>query len=40
VRSGRVVVGRVLVRDGPQMPLAEDQHPVSDLGPVSTNRSA
>ena len=28
-----VVVGSVLVQDGPQMPLAEDQHPVGDLGP-------
>ena len=28
-----VVVGRVLVQDRPQMLLAEDQHPVSDLGP-------
>ena len=28
-----VVVGRVLVQDRPQMPLAEDQHPVSDLRP-------
>jgi len=28
-----VVVGRVLVQDRPQMPLAEDQYPVSDLGP-------
>jgi len=28
-----VVVGRVLVQGGPQMPPAEDQHPVGDLGP-------
>ena len=28
-----VVVGRVLVQDRPQVPLAEDQHPVGDLGP-------
>src|SRR5690348_6710928 len=28
-----VVMGRVLIQDGPQMPLAEDQHPVGDLGP-------
>ena len=30
-----VVVGRVLVQDRPQMPLAEDQYPVSDLLPGS-----
>jgi len=28
-----VVVGGVLGQDRPQMPLAEDQHPVGDLGP-------
>jgi hypothetical protein len=28
-----VVVCRVLGQDRPQMPLAEDQHPVGDLGP-------
>ena len=28
-----VVVGLVLGQDGPQMPFAEDQHPVSDLRP-------
>jgi hypothetical protein len=28
-----VVRGRVLLQDGPRMPLAEDQHPVGDLGP-------
>ena len=28
-----VVVALVLGQDRPQMPLAEDQHPVSDLGP-------
>src|ERR1700735_212719 len=28
-----VVVGRILVQDRPKMPLAEDQHPVSDLRP-------
>jgi hypothetical protein len=26
-----VVVGRVLVQDRPQVPLAKDQHPVGDL---------
>jgi hypothetical protein len=28
-----VVVGRILGQDRPQVPLAEDQHPVGDLGP-------
>ena len=28
-----VVVGRVLGQDRPQVPLAEDEHPVGDLGP-------
>jgi hypothetical protein len=28
-----VVMGGVLGQDGPQMPLAEDQHLVCDLGP-------
>jgi hypothetical protein len=28
-----VVMGLVLGQDRPQMPLAEDQHPVGDLGP-------
>ncbi len=28
-----VVMGLVLGQDGPQVPLAEDQHPVGDLGP-------
>jgi hypothetical protein len=28
-----VVVGRVLIQDRPQMPLAEDQHLVGELGP-------
>ena len=31
--SPSVVVGRVLGQDQPQMPFAEDQHPVGDLGP-------
>ena len=31
--SRSVVMGRVLVQDRPQMPLAEDEHPVSDLRP-------
>jgi len=26
-------MGLVLGQDGPQVPLAEDQHPVGDLGP-------
>jgi hypothetical protein len=26
-------VGRVLGQDQPQVPFAEDQHPVGDLGP-------
>ena len=34
-----VVVGRVLGQDGPQVPLAEDQHPVSDLGPGGEHES-
>jgi hypothetical protein len=39
--AASVVVGLVLGRGCPQMPLAEDQHPVGDLGPaVSTNLSA
>jgi hypothetical protein len=33
VGSASVVVGLVLGQDRPQMPLAEDQHPVGDLGP-------
>jgi hypothetical protein len=33
MRPPPVVVGRVLVQDGPQMPLAEDQHLVGDVGP-------
>jgi hypothetical protein len=28
-----VVVGRVAGQDQPQMPFAEDQHPVGDFGP-------
>jgi hypothetical protein len=36
-----VVMGRVLGQDGPQVPFAEDQHLVGDLGQVvRTNRSA
>ena len=31
--ASSVVVGLVLGQDRPQMPLAEDQHPVGDLGP-------
>jgi len=31
--SPPVVMGRVLVQDRAQVPLAEDQHPVGDLGP-------
>jgi hypothetical protein len=30
-----VVVRRVLGQDALQMPLAEDEHPVGDFGPVS-----
>jgi hypothetical protein len=28
-----VVMSRVIGQDQPQMPFAEDQHPVGDLGP-------
>ena len=28
-----VVVGLVLGQDGPQMPFAEDQHPIGNFGP-------
>jgi hypothetical protein len=31
--SPSVVVPDILGQDQPQMPLAEDQHPVGDLGP-------
>ena len=31
--SPPVVMGLILGRDRPQMPLAEDEHPVGDLGP-------
>ena len=31
--STSVVMARVLGQDRPQMPFAEDQHPVGDLGP-------
>ena len=31
--ASSVVMGLVLDQDRPQMPLAEDQHPVGDLGP-------
>ena len=31
--SPPVVMGLVFGQDRPQMPLAEDEHPVSDLGP-------
>jgi hypothetical protein len=34
VGSVAVVVGFVVGQDGPQVPLAEDEHPVGDLGPV------
>jgi hypothetical protein len=30
-----VVMDRALVHDGPQMPCAEDQHPVGDFRPGS-----
>ena len=33
IRVPPVVMGRVLGQDRPQMPFAEDQHPVSDLRP-------
>jgi hypothetical protein len=33
VGAASVVVGLVLGQDQPQMPLAEDQHPVGGLGP-------
>jgi hypothetical protein len=33
MRAVPVVVGPILSRDRPQMPLAEDQHPVGDLSP-------
>ena len=33
MRPSSVVVGLVLGQDRPQMPLAEDEHPVGDLGP-------
>src|ERR1039458_9159331 len=33
MRAASVVVSLILGQDRPQMPLAEDQHPVSDLGP-------
>jgi hypothetical protein len=40
--AASVVAGLVLGQDCPQMPFAEDEHPVSDLGSggVSTNLSA
>jgi hypothetical protein len=31
MRATPVVVGFILSQDRPQMPLAEDQHPVGDL---------
>jgi len=31
--TSSVVMGLVLGQDGPQVPLAEDQHLVGDLGP-------
>jgi hypothetical protein len=31
--AASVVVGLVLGQDRPQVPLAEDEHPVGDLGP-------
>jgi hypothetical protein len=31
--ASSVVMGLVLGQDRPQMPFAEDQHPVGDLGP-------
>ena len=33
VGSSSVVVGFILGQDRPQVPLAEDEHPVGDLGP-------
>jgi hypothetical protein len=33
MRSPPVVMGFILGQDRPQMPLAEDEHPVGDLGP-------
>ena len=33
MRAPPVVMGRVLGQDRPQMPFAEDQHPVGDLRP-------
>ena len=32
MRAAPVVVGLILSLDRPQMPLAEDQHPVGNLG--------
>ena len=33
MRSPPVVMGLILGQDRPQVPLAEDEHPVGDLGP-------
>ena len=33
MRSPSVVMGLILGQDRPQMPFAEDEHPVCDLGP-------
>jgi hypothetical protein len=37
--SASVVVGLVLGQDRPQVSLAEDQHPVGDLGPGGEHES-
>ena len=39
VGSPSVVMGLVLGQDGPQVPFAEDEHPVGDLGPGREHES-